>query len=82
MGVMLCIDGLPLPFTSKELRELAEAHGQVIKCWIVHEPGTETSLRFGYIEAATAVDAERMSAELTGQKLNCKLCTVDIEKMG
>jgi RNA recognition motif-containing protein len=80
MGVMLCIDGLPLPCTSKDLRELAEAHGQVSRCWIVHEPGTETSLRFGYIEAATAADAERMIAGLSNQKLNCKPCTVSIEE--
>ena len=82
MGVMLCVDGLPLPFSTKDLRDLAEPHGEVIRCWIVMEPGTQTSLRFGYIEAATGVDAEKMIAELTGQKLNCKLCTVDIEKTG
>ena len=52
MGVMLCVDRLPLAFTSKELRALAEPHGIVVRCWVVTEPGNRISLRFGYVEAA------------------------------
>ena len=80
MGVMFSIDGLPLFFSSKDLRELAEVHGEVIRCWVVMLPGIQTSLRFGYVEAKTAVDAQRMIAALTDQKLNCKLCTIDREE--
>ena len=80
MGVMLSIDGLPLALTSKDLRALAERHGQVIRCWVVAQPGTHTSLRFGYIEAATDGDAKKIMAALTGEKLNCKPCEVAIEK--
>jgi hypothetical protein len=82
MSVMLCIDGLPLDLSSKDLRALAEAHGQVIRCWVVTQPGNETSLRFGYVEASTAADAERMIAGLTGQPLNCQPCSIAIEGMG
>jgi hypothetical protein len=82
MGVMLCIDGLPLDYSSKALRELAEVHGDVLRAWIVTQPGTHTSLRFGYVEAATSVGAQKMIERLTGAKLNCKLCTVDIETTG
>jgi len=72
MSVTLCVDGLPLSFRSKDLRELAEVHGTVLRCWVVTEPGHNTSLRFGYVEAATATDAGRMIVGLTQQKLNCK----------
>jgi hypothetical protein len=82
MSVMLCVDGLPLHLTSKDLRALAEAQGQVLRCWVVTQPGGHTSLRFGYIEATTSADAEKMIAALTGQPFNCKPCTVAIEKMG
>jgi hypothetical protein len=80
MSIMLSIDGLPLALTSKELRTLAEQHGQVIRCWVVTEPGGGASLRFGYIEAATSGEAERIIAGLSGAKLNCNAVNVVIEK--
>jgi hypothetical protein len=83
MSVMLCIDGLSLGQTSKDLRALVETFGQVIRCWVVTQPGDPSrSLRFGFIEATTSTDAERMVAGLTGQQFNCKPCPVAIEKMG
>jgi hypothetical protein len=82
MGILLCIDGLPLHYRSKDLRSMAEAAGAVLQCWIVTQPGTQISVRFGYVEAATSADAERMVAALRGQRLNCKPCTVAIQQAG
>jgi hypothetical protein len=80
MSIMLCVDGLPLNLTSKELKILAEAHGHVLRCWVVTGPVNEVSLRFGYIEAVTAMDAKRMMAGLSNQTLNCKPSTVNHEE--
>jgi RNA recognition motif. (a.k.a. RRM, RBD, or RNP domain) len=80
MGVMLCIDGLPLNLSSKNLRELAEAHGEVTRAWIVTEPGGQASLRFGYVEAATSADADKIAKELPRAQLNNKPVSVTIIK--
>ena len=82
MGVVLCVDGLPLAFSAKELRGLAEGHVEVLRCWIVTGPGSDISLRFGYVEVPTDVDAEKLIAAITGQKINCQLCSVAREEMG
>jgi hypothetical protein len=74
MTVMLCVDGLSLFFSSKDLRQLAGAHGQVLRCWIVTQPGSAISMRFGFVEAATGADAECMIAGLAATRLNCKPC--------
>jgi RNA recognition motif-containing protein len=79
MSVMLLVDGLPLPFSSEDLRKLTEPHSPIVKCWIATEPGGN-SLRFGYVEVPTSNDAEAMVKELSGAQLNGKPVSVAIIK--
>jgi RNA recognition motif-containing protein len=79
MSVTLCVDGLPLGFSSVDLRKLAEPHGPVVTCRV----GTEQSgrsLRFGYVEVATSANAEAVIKGLTGAALNGKPVSVAVTK--
>jgi len=59
MNATVCIDGLSLSVSSTDLHELAELYGSVARAWIVTTPAGG-SLGFGYVEMATAVEAEAL----------------------
>ena len=82
MSVLLIVDHLPVQFTSADLWKITERHAPLIKCWVVHRPGVQTTLGlgFGYVEVPTPGDAEAVITGLNGVILDSRPVNVTILK--
>ena len=67
MSMKLYVGNLSFQTSSFELEELFGGFGQVESATVVEDRETGRSRGFGFVEMATAEDAEKAIAELNGQ---------------
>ena len=78
MAQKLFIGGLPFSVTSERLREVFAAAGTVESATVVTDSGTGRSRGFGFVEMATAEEAQRAISELNGKDLDGRKLTVNL----
>ena len=78
MGTKLYVGNLPFSVTSQELSELFSAAGEVVSANIITDRFSGQSRGFGFVEMATAEEAQRAISELNGKDLDGRKITVNV----
>ncbi len=66
----LIVLNLPRDLGENALAELFKAHGEIKSCDLVLDDKTGTSKGFGFVEMASASDAETAIKELHGRRIS------------
>ena len=82
MAHKLFIGGLPFSTSSERLREVFAQAGGVESATVVMEQGTGRSRGFGFVEMATAEDADAAVKKFNGQEMDGRTLKVEIAKSG
>lgn len=77
MGSKIYVGGLPYSTTEQELSNLFSAHGTVQSARIITDKFTGKSRGFGFVEMATAEEAQRAIAALNATQLGGRTLTVN-----
>ena len=77
MAQKLFIGGLAFSTSTERLREVFAAAGQVESAAVVTDRDTGRSLGFGFVEMATAEEAERAIAQFNGKDLDGRQLRVE-----
>jgi RNA recognition motif-containing protein len=77
MGSKIYVGGLPYSTTEQELSELFAAHGTVQSARIITDKFTGKSRGFGFVEMATAEEAQKAIAALNATQLGGRTLTVN-----
>src|SRR5205809_7492072 len=77
MGTKLYVGGLPYSTTEQQLQELFSQQGSVTSAKIITDRYTGQSRGFGFIEMATAEDAQKAITALNGTQMNGRTITVN-----
>lgn len=80
MAEKLFVGGLPFSTSSDRLRELFSAVGIVEAATVVTDRATGRSRGFGFVEMATAEEAQRAVSRLNGQEVDGRQIKVEIAK--
>src|SRR5207249_9913982 len=80
MAHKLFIGGLPFSTSSERLREVFTQAGGVQSATVVMEQGTGRSRGFGFVEMATAEEAEAAVKKFNGQEMDCRTRKVELAK--
>jgi RNA recognition motif-containing protein len=77
MGSKIYVGGLPYATTEQELSDLFSAHGSVQSARIIMDKFTGKSKGFGFVEMATADEAQKAIAALNATQLGGRTLTVN-----
>jgi RNA recognition motif-containing protein len=77
MGSKIYVGGLPYATTEQELSDLFTAHGSVQSARIIMDKFTGKSKGFGFVEMATADEAQKAIAALNATQLGGRTLTVN-----
>jgi RNA recognition motif-containing protein len=77
MGSKIYVGGLPYSTTEQELSDLFSAHGAVQSARIITDKFTGKSRGFGFVEMATADEAQKAIAALNATQLGGRTLTVN-----
>jgi RNA recognition motif-containing protein len=77
MGAKIYVGGLPYSTTEQELSQLFAAHGTVQSARIITDKFTGKSRGFGFVEMATAEEAQRAIAALNATQFGGRTLTVN-----
>lgn len=77
MGSKIYVGGLPYSTTEQELSNLFAAHGTVQSARIITDKFTGKSRGFGFVEMATAEEAQKAIAALNATQLGGRTLTVN-----
>lgn len=77
MGSKIYVGGLPYSTTEQELSNLFAAHGTVQSARIITDKFTGKSRGFGFVEMATADEAQKAIAALNATQLGGRTLTVN-----
>ncbi len=77
MGSKIYVGGLPYSTTEQELSSLFAAHGAVQSAKIIMDKFTGKSRGFGFVEMATADEAQKAIAALNATQLGGRTLTVN-----
>ncbi len=80
MAHKLFVGGLPFSTTSDRLRELFAAVGTVESATVVTDRGTGQSRGFGFVEMATAEEAQKAVSRFNGQEVDGRQIKVELAK--
>src|SRR2546428_13005214 len=80
MAQKLFIGGLPFSVTSERLREVFAAAGTVESATVVTDTGTGRSRGFGFVEMATAEEAQEAVTRFNGRDLDGRQVKVELAK--
>ncbi len=80
MAHKLFIGGLPFSTSSDRLRELFSAVGTVESATVVTDRVTGQSRGFGFVEMATAEEAQRAVSRFNGQEVDGRQIKVEMAK--
>jgi RNA recognition motif-containing protein len=69
MTTKLYVHRLPISTTDAELQRLFEGAGRVINCDVVTDGTTRMSKAVGFVEMATAQEAQKAIKQLNGREL-------------
>ena len=78
MAVKLYVGGLSYSTTSESLREAFVACGTVESATVITDRYSGQSRGFGFVEMATAEEAQRAISELNGKDLDGRKITVNV----
>jgi RNA recognition motif-containing protein len=67
MSNNLYVGNLPFDATEDELRELFEAHGEVVSAKVITDRETGRARGFGFVEMQNGADAQKAIQSLDGQ---------------
>lgn len=77
MGTKLYVGSLPYSTTEQELQELFAQHGSVQSAKVITDRYTGQSRGFGFVEMATADDAQKAITALNGTPLGGRTLVVN-----
>ena len=77
MGSKIYVGGLPYAATEQELSNLFAAHGAVQSARIIMDKFTGKSKGFGFVEMATADEAQKAITALNATQLGGRTLTVN-----
>ncbi|HYM37617.1 MAG TPA: RNA-binding protein [Nitrospiraceae bacterium] len=77
MGSKIYVGGLPYSTTEQELSDLFATHGAVQSARIITDKFTGKSRGFGFVEMATADEAQKAIAALHATQLGGRTLTVN-----
>jgi RNA recognition motif-containing protein len=77
MGSKIYVGGLPYSTTEQELSDLFGAHGAVQSARIITDKFTGKSRGFGFVEMATADEAQKAITALNATQLGGRTLTVN-----
>ena len=80
MAHKLFIGGLPFATSSDALREMFAQAGGVESAAVVMEQGTDRSRGFGFVEMATAEEADAAVKKFNGHEMNGRTLKVELAK--
>jgi len=80
MAHKLFVGGLPFATSNERLRELFAGIGTVESATVVTDRDTGRSRGFGFVEMATAEEAERAIAQLNGKDFEGRRLQVELAK--
>ena len=78
MGKKLYVGNLPFNTTSEDLQELFGKIGPCDSASVITDRATGRSRGFGFVEMATAEEAQRAISELNGKDLDGRKITVNV----
>ena len=82
MAVKLFVGGLSFSTSNDRLREVFAAVGSVESAAVVTDRDTGRSRGFGFVEMATAEEAEAAVKKFNGQEMDGRTLKVEIAKSG
>ena len=74
----LYVGNLPFTATDDSVRALFSTHGSVEKVSLINDRDTGRPRGFGFVEMATAEEAQRAISELNGKDLDGRKITVNV----
>lgn len=80
MAHKLFVGGLSFSTSSDRLREVFSAAGTVESATVVTDRGTGQSRGFGFVEMASAAEAQQAVARFNGQELDGRQIRVELAK--
>lgn len=80
MGTKLYVGSLPYSTTEQELNQLFSQHGSVTSAKVITDRYTGQSRGFGFVEMATADDAQKAITALNGTQLGGRTLVVNEAK--
>jgi RNA recognition motif-containing protein len=80
MAEKLFVGGLSFSTTSSGLRDFFAQSGTVLSASVVTDQDSGRSRGFGFVEMATAEDAERAMSQLNGRMLDGRQLRVEVSK--
>jgi RNA recognition motif-containing protein len=80
MAQKLFVGGLSFSTTSDGLRDLFAKSGAVLSATVVTDQFSGRSRGFGFVEMATAEEAERAAAQLNGRMFDGRQIKVELAK--
>lgn len=80
MSTNLFVGNLAFTTDQSELRALFAEFGEVADAQVITDRDTGRSRGFGFIEMASAADAEKAISSLNGKTLNARPLTVNVAK--
>jgi RNA recognition motif-containing protein len=80
MGSKIYVGGLPYSTTEPRLSELFAPHGKVESARVITDKFTGRSRGFGFVEMASADDAEKAIAATNGKSIDGRQLNVNIAR--
>ncbi len=77
MGSKIYVGGLPYAATEQQLSDLFAAHGAVESARVITDKFTGQSRGFGFVEMASAEDAQKAISALNGSEMGGRTLTVN-----
>ena len=77
MGSKIYVGGLPYAATEQQLSDLFAAHGTVESARVITDKFTGQSRGFGFVEMASAEDAQKAINALNGTQMDGRTLTVN-----
>ncbi|TAJ83431.1 RNA-binding protein [bacterium] len=77
MSTKLYVGGLPYSVTEGKLEEIFSAHGSVQSARVISDKFTGQSRGFGFVEMATAEEAQKAMEALNGTQLDGRTLVVN-----
>lgn len=77
MGSKIYVGGLPYAATEEQLSDLFAAHGSVESARVITDKFTGQSRGFGFVEMASAEEAQKAISALNGTEMGGRTLTVN-----
>ena len=80
MSTKLYVGNLPWSYTSDDLAQMFQAHGEVISANVVTDRMSGRSRGFGFVEMASQEEGQAAIAALNGSDASGRTLTVDVAR--